>query len=276
MTKKYTIGMIGGKGKMGHCLEPIFKRHCHEILFSDESNSEEVVKASDIVIFTVPITKTVSVIESLIPYIRKEQLLLDFTSLKEKPCDAMLKSPAFVIGMHPMFGPSVKSMEGQTVVLCPERPGDWLDWIVHLLREEEANVIQTTPEKHDRMMAVVQCLVHFTSLIFSQTMKQEGIDPQELFHFASPVYRMQLNIAGRIARQSAELYRDIQFENPAFEETLCHMNTAFENLKKAVLNKDSQNFENVFKEVQDFLGEDVLEEGQKMTDEFIQLMRTKC
>lgn len=272
----HTVGIIGGKGKMGRLFEPIFSRYAKKVLLSDESSNEEVAKAADVLVFTVPIAHTVEVIESLLPVIRKDQLLLDFTSIKEKPCEAMLKSSASVIGMHPMFGPSVTSLEGQTVVLCPVRPGEWLEWIVDLLRQEHSNVIQTTPERHDRMMAVVQCLVHFTSLVFSKTMKEEGINPKELFEYASPVYRMQLYIAGRIAGQSAELYRDIQFQNPAFQKTLEHMTESFESMKEAVLKHDGDTFEATFKEIQDFLGREVLTEGQAMTDAFIKLMRSSC
>lgn len=269
--------MIGGKGKMGQCVEPLLKPYAHQILISDEEKTNaEVVKASDIVIITVPITQTVSVIRSLIPHMRSNQLLLDFTSLKSDACTAMLESPASVIGMHPMFGPHIKSLAGQTLVLCPVRPGSWLEWLVEVFQKEGAQVIQTTPEKHDAMMAIVQCLVHFTSLLFSHTMKQEGIDPQELFQFASPVYRMQLYIAGRIAKQSSELYRDIQFHNPAFPKTLAHLTQSFEVLKSAVLNQEGKTFEAFFDEVGAFLGEEVLEEGQKMTDAFIQTMGKSC
>jgi prephenate dehydrogenase len=271
-----TIGIIGGKGKMGRLFEPIFKRYAKKVLLSDQTSNEKVVKESNVLVFTVPIASTIEVIKSLLPLIHKDQLLLDFTSIKEKPCDAMLKSSASVIGMHPMFGPSVQTLEGQTVVLCPVRPGEWLDWIVDLLRKEQATVIQTTPEKHDRMMAVVQCLVHFTSLLFSKTMKEEGINPEELFQYASPVYRMQLYIAGRIANQSAELYRDIQFQNPAFEKTLENMANSFETMKSTVLKQDSDKFEKTFKEIQDFLGPEILDEGQTMTDMFIKLMRSSC
>lgn len=274
--KQCTIGMIGGKGKMGQCLEPIFKRYSHQVLLSDEKTSEEVVKASDVLIFTVPINQTTLVIESLLPHIREDQLLLDFTSVKTAPCKSMMKSKASVIGMHPMFGPSLKNIESQTVVLCPVRPGEWLDWLSDLLRNEGAQIIQTTPEKHDKMMAIVQCLVHFTSLLFSHTMKQEGINPKELFQFASPVYRMQLFIAGRIAKQSADLYRDIQFENTSFPETLAHFTKSFKTLKRSVLSHDSQAFENLFDEIGDFLGEDILKEGQEMTNSFIQLMKKSC
>ncbi|CCB89074.1 prephenate dehydrogenase/arogenate dehydrogenase family protein [Simkania negevensis] len=271
-----TIGIIGGKGKMGRLFEPIFKRYAKKVLLSDMTSNEKIAKESDVLVFTVPIASTIEVIESLLPLIRKDQLLLDFTSIKEKPCEAMLKSSASVIGMHPMFGPSVQTLEGQTVVLCPVRPDEWLDWIVDLLRKEKATVIQTTPEKHDRMMAVVQCLVHFTSLLFSKTMKEEGINPEELFQYASPVYRMQLYIAGRIANQSAELYRDIQFQNPAFEKTLENMTESFETMKSTILKHDGDKFEETFKEIQDFLGPEILDEGQTMTNMFIKLMRSSC
>ena len=53
---------------------------------------------------------------------RRGGLLMDVTSIKEAPVKAMLESTkASVVGTHPMFGPSVHSLQGQRVVLCLER-----------------------------------------------------------------------------------------------------------------------------------------------------------
>jgi len=264
------LGIVGGEGKMGRLFRPIFEKYVDEVLSSPDG--VEIAKTADIIVFSVPIEVTPEVIEKTLPYIRKEQLLLDFTSLKEKPCHVMLKSKASVIGMHPMFGPSVPSLAHQTVVLCPERPGKWLPWLKGWLAEEKAHVIETDPKTHDEMMAIVQCLVHFTSLIFSETLRLKGIKPETLAAFASPVYRMQLHIAGRILRQSPDLYRAIQMENPQFPVVLESFQEAFHNLRQIVTEKDAKGFEAFFMKAGDYLGDPIKEEGQKMTNRFIQAM----
>lgn len=264
------LGIIGGEGKMGRLFKKILEKHVDEILTS--SDGEEIVQNADIVVFSVPIEVTPEVISSVSSKVQEDQLLLDFTSLKVRPCAAMMKTKGSVIGMHPMFGPSVPSLKGQTVVLCPERPGKWLPWLKELLEKEEAHVIETTPQTHDEMMAIVQCLVHFTSMVFTETMRMKGIDPEKLAEFASPVYRMQLNIAGRIMKQSPDLYRAIQFENPSFPDVLSSFKEALDTLSAIVERKDGRAFGKVFKQAGEYLGESVKEEGQKMTNRFIQAM----
>ena len=75
----------------------------------------------DLVIVSVPIRDTVRVIEEIAPLLTQDQLLCDLTSLKVAPVDAMLKSKAQVIGLHPMFGPTVSSLRHQTIIVCPAR-----------------------------------------------------------------------------------------------------------------------------------------------------------
>ncbi|MEK7085406.1 MAG: prephenate dehydrogenase/arogenate dehydrogenase family protein, partial [Patescibacteria group bacterium] len=67
-------------------------------------NNKQLAEKSDIVIVSVPIDQTYKVIKEVLPYIRKDSALMDFTSIKEKPVKAMLKGNCEVLGMHPMFG----------------------------------------------------------------------------------------------------------------------------------------------------------------------------
>ncbi|MCB1109972.1 MAG: prephenate dehydrogenase/arogenate dehydrogenase family protein [Chlamydiia bacterium] len=265
------LGMIGGEGKMGRLFAPIFEKYVDEVVTS--SQPVDIAKHCDIIVFTVPIEATPEVIESLLPHIEKRHLLMDFTSLKEKPCAAMMHSQGSVIGLHPLFGPSVPSLEGQTVALCPLRPGKWLPWLTDLLDKEGAKRIEVTPQTHDEIMALVQSLVHFSSLLFAETLRQKGVDPQKLLEMATPVYKMQLHIAQRITNQSPELYRAIQFENPYFLSLLEIYEKSFATLRKIVASKDSKGFETFFNSCHTFFGKEALEEGQKMTDQFIEVLK---
>ena len=80
--------------------------------------------AASLVIVSVPIHDTVRVIDEIAPFLTADQILCDLTSLKVKPVEAMLKSKADVIGLHPMFGPTVSSLHHQTIIVCPARAGD--------------------------------------------------------------------------------------------------------------------------------------------------------
>ena len=105
-------GIIGGTGKMGRLFCPVFERAGYETIVSGRSTAltnEQLAESCDIVIVSVPIRDTVRVIGEIAPVLRDDQLLCDFTSLKVAPVAAMLRSKAQVIGLHPMFGPTVSS-----------------------------------------------------------------------------------------------------------------------------------------------------------------------
>jgi prephenate dehydrogenase len=64
-----------------------------------------------------------------------------------------------VIPTHPMFGPYISSIAGQVFVLTPgkivEKTPEYL-FLKNFLKTQKAKVIESTPEYHDKMMAVVQ------------------------------------------------------------------------------------------------------------------------
>ena len=277
MDNKLILGVIGGKGKMGAFFSELLKNEVEEIIISDldtELSNKELVKKSHVIIVTVPITKTKKVIEEIASDLRNDQLILDLTSLKTGPIDAMMHSKASVIGLHPLFGPSVKNLSNQRIVICPTRPGKWEPWIRGVFEKKEVQLLEISPTMHDQMMALIQSLVHFTSMVFMHTLFEEIDDPKATLKLATPVYRMQLYIAGRILSQSSNLYADIQMENPLFRKVLDKFENSFATLKEIVLSKDKEAFQKEFEGLSKFLGP-LKEKGQELTTEFIRIMAEK-
>ena len=71
---------------------------------------------SDIVIVSVPINVTEETIAEIAPKMKAGSLLMDFTSIKVKPVEAMRKfapSDVEILGTHPMFGPTIPLSEGR-------------------------------------------------------------------------------------------------------------------------------------------------------------------
>ena len=86
---------------MGQMFKPLFETSGHRVLVSGldtELGNAELVRSVDMVIFAVPVKDTLAVIEAVAPHVRPEQLLSDFTSVKQEPVTAMLATPASVIG----------------------------------------------------------------------------------------------------------------------------------------------------------------------------------
>ena len=79
-------------------------------------NNIEAAVSSDVVIISLPIDVTPKIIKELAPQMKKGSLLLDVTSVKEEPSNLMTEYAAEgveVIPTHPMFGPRIRSLDGQ-------------------------------------------------------------------------------------------------------------------------------------------------------------------
>ncbi|MFQ5976497.1 MAG: prephenate dehydrogenase, partial [Candidatus Hydrothermarchaeales archaeon] len=149
--------------------------------------------------------------------LKKGSLLSDFTSVKIEPCRAMKESAAKgieIIGMHPMFGPRVTSLEGQIVILTPIKATKWEKFLKDFFKKHKARVFVSTPSEHDRIMSVVQGLTHFAYITAASTIRELDVDVKFSRQFASPIYELMLDLIARIVGQSPMLYASIQMHNP--------------------------------------------------------------
>ncbi len=233
------VAILGGTGAMGRFLARELSEDGHEITITGSSyerarrvarelgveaapDNVAAVRDADVVIVSVPISVTERVIEEVGPHVPDGALLTDVTSVKVRPVRAMLEHTSegvYVLGTHPLFGPTVPSLKSQTVILTPtERSGPWTRRVRRYLERKGANVIVCTPEEHDRAMALVQCLTHFVLLgagiAIGDLLPELELDPTEL---ASPVYRLFIDVIGRVLGQNPRLYAEIQAFNPYAE-----------------------------------------------------------
>jgi chorismate mutase/prephenate dehydrogenase len=254
-----TIAVIGGRGAMGSCMARLFADLGHAVMIADldtELTPEAAAAEADVVVISVPIDVTVEVIRRVGPRVRRDALLMDVTSVKRAPVEAMLAaSKASVVGAHPLFGPSVHSLQGQRVALTLGRGDEWKSWLAKMLEARGLIVVETTPEAHDRAMAVVQVLTHFSTEVAGATMAKLGVPLDATLPFTSPVYLMELLMTARHFAQSPDLYASIQMSNPETARVTETFVRAAEELRANVASRDHESFARVFDHVHDYFGE---------------------
>ena len=247
-----TVGIIGGFGGMGRLFSAVFERAGYKVLCSGRKtpvSNEDIALTCDIVIVSVPIHDTVRVIDEIAPLLSEEQVLCDLTSIKTAPVKAMLRSKAQVIGLHPMFGPSVPTIFGQTIAASPVRCDEKIrDMLYQIFTNEGAKICQMEPKEHDKIMSIVQGLVHFTTLSVAETIKNAGIPLETILPVMSPVYRIELGLVGRILGQDPSLYADILLMNPETAGVIDKMSDSVASLKSIVASKDPEKFAEFFTE----------------------------
>jgi prephenate dehydrogenase len=268
-------GIIGGTGKMGRFFTPVFERAGYEVMVTGRSTSLtnlDLAEQCDLIVVSVPIHDTVRIIEEITPILTEEQVLCDFTSLKREPVAAMLESKAQVIGLHPLFGPTVPSLRHQTIIVCPARAKEkTVASLVSLFVSEGALCTITSAEHHDRMMAVVQGLTHFVTLCMAESVRRLGIDIESTKSFTSPVYQLELSLVGRLLSQDPSLYADILQQNPYVPEVLSACTKSAETLSRIVASGDPVQFREFFLANSRHLGA-YCDEGMKTTDALIEYM----
>ena len=273
--KKVTIGIIGGTGQMGQFFKKFFEENNCKVLISSRKaklKPEDCAKQSDVVMVSVPIDVTADVIKKIAPYINKNSLLIDTTSIKKEPVEAMLKyAKCEVIGMHPVFGPTTSSLKNQTIVLCPARAKKWLSWLVGIFEKNGAKIKIATPEKHDEMMSIIQGLNHFSTLAVAHAMKVLGISLKESLEYTSPVYKLRMIMLGRILNQNPSLYASIEITNPKNKMAIEACLSSSKKLQKIIKTKNTKEFIKYFDECAEFFG-DFKKEAENTSDYLIEKM----
>lgn len=209
------------------------------------SDNKKAASQSDVVIIAVPIDVTENVIREVAPFLKKGSLLMDVTSVKEKPARLMKElvgDGVDFLPAHPMFGPRIRSLEGQVVVLTPLQETDWYIRVLNFLEAEKARVLITSPEKHDEMMSVVQVLTHFAYISIAVAIDKLQVDIKESRKFASPIYSLMLDMISRIVAQNPYLAYSIQIENIYADKTRAKFIETIQDMTGMLAQKDEDQF----------------------------------
>jgi prephenate dehydrogenase len=256
------ITVIGGTRGLGNWIANFLKKRGCELTITGRnsmvgkslaekmgvkytSNNIEAVLHADVVIVAVPIETTSQIIKEIAPHLKEGSLLADVTSIKEEPAELMYQfvPPGVeVLPTHPMFGPRVRSLEGQVVVLTPSQSGEWCQRVVDFLENEQVRILVTSPDIHDRMMSIVQGLTHLAYISIAAAIERLGVEVKDSRKFASPIYSLMLDIIARIVAQNPYLCYSIQTQNRYVSEVHQTFLETFQELKSMIDQENQQDF----------------------------------
>jgi len=275
MKKPKVISIIGGTGQMGQKFAKEFEVQGYEVLVSGRSTkltNKDIATRGDVVIVTVPIRDTEDIIKDVAPVIRGGALFTDFTSVKMMPIAAMMDvaENVTIVGGHPLFGPTT-DFEHQNFILCYERGESYVEWYKQFLESLGLNVLEMIKEEHDKQMATIQCLTHFSTLSLGLALQKMDYDLERGEQIATSVYLMELYGVGRILAQDPDLYTDIQLHNPFAKETIQKYKESVDELFETVQRSDAVAFHNIFEKSKKYFGA-VAKRSMEVTDKLIKIL----
>ena len=176
----------------------------------------DTVLNEKVVFIAVPIRHFESVIADISKKLKKETTLIDVCSVKSYPVNIMLKilpDHIGVIATHPMFGPdSYMSNSNLKMMINNTRDlHDQYSFWKRFFSDQGIQIIEMTPDQHDRLAAKTQGVTHFLGRMLKEFgIKKTNIDTQG--------FRDLLDLVGQTCNDTWELYADLQLYNPYTED----------------------------------------------------------
>ncbi|MCO4745469.1 MAG: bifunctional chorismate mutase/prephenate dehydrogenase [Proteobacteria bacterium] len=250
--------IVGGAGEMGVLLGRLLASRGHEVDsydLDDPRTPEQAIATAEVVMLSVSMHRAAETARLWAPLIPEDRLLCDVNSLKQEICAVFAEhARCEVVGLHPMFGPTVTTLRRQKIVACAVRPGAKVDALLTELGRMGAELVHAAPEVHDRMMAIVQVLVHYRTLAMGEALRRSGVSIRDTLAFTSPIYRLELAVVGRLFAQDADLYASIEMSNPQGPEVRRIFRESAEAVEQAVAGGDRGEFKALFDEVTRYMG----------------------
>ncbi len=271
------IGIVGSAGAYGRWLRAFFAQRMglrvlgHDPADVDSDSPDDLLASADVLVFSAPIRSTPALIDQ---YVHESagreagRLWLDVTSIKQAPVAAMMRSQAEVVGLHPMTAPpKAPTLKGRVVVVSEARVEHWAPWLASLYAALEGEFVQATPERHDRVMSLVQAMVHASHLAQAGVLRGYAAELggiEGLMPYRSASFELDAAIAARILSLNPAIYEDIQFGNPHAGEVLDRLLEELSELRDLVARGGDEaraRFRERFLREREAFGSRALEEG---------------
>ena len=231
--------VIGGGGKMGRWFAEFLDSQGFDVTVADPAQRVPAFRHVDdwratsdefaIIVVATPIGCTAGILEDPAAAGRPG-LIFDIGSLKAPLIPALHKlaaAGARVASIHPMFGPDTQLLSGRHVLFMEVGAQDAVREARQLFASTMVEQIEMPLEEHDRLIAYVLGLSHALNIAFFTALAESGEAAPRLAELSSTTFDAQLDVAVRVARESPQLYFEIQKLNP-------HGLHALEDLVRAV------------------------------------------
>jgi prephenate dehydrogenase len=225
-----------GAGGMGSWFARFFKSRGDSVTVSDRdqrrarllaskirvrwtSSNVEAVQGSDIVILATPANVVSNVVNEILPALKENALLVDICAVKSAVMPALRlaeKHGVQVASIHPMFGPLASGLREKKVLVVRTGGGQrGSNKVKHIL--EDARILLTDPQVHDKLTALTLALPHFLNMAFAITVSRRSV--AEIRKFAGRTFNLQMLLAETVASEP-ETTADIQIMNKEFRVIL--------------------------------------------------------
>jgi chorismate mutase/prephenate dehydrogenase len=267
--------VIGGAGKMGGWFVSFLGSQGFAVEVADPAPGAEgeglrrvadwrtTDLRHDFIVLATPLGLTDAILRDL-ALRRPPGVIFDVGSLKSPLRAGLLALKSHgckVTSVHPMFGPDTELLSGRHVVFVDLGHAPALASARELFAHTMAEQVVMSLDDHDRLIAYVLGLSHALNIAFFTVLAESGEAAPKLAQMSSTTFDAQLEVAGRVAQDSPELYYEIQSLNDYGAESLEALAQAVERIRTSVLSQDHDAFVALMRR-----GRDYLEDRRSVTE----------
>ncbi len=299
MNRNKRITIIGAGG-MGSTFAKFFRDHSFNVLLYDsdksklkqkaeelnvgyELNMKNSVKNADLVMISVPISKTPQIIRNIAPHLKKNALLFDITSLKSEVYEELQKVvqnyPVNCLSLHPMFGPGISKFENYVMIFLKvggtRNYNSKVENLISLFQNNGLKITEIkTPKEHDKMMALTLGIPHMLNIVFLNLLKRADKSLDELTNFTGTTFLLQKVFAESIIQREMKMFGEIQIGNKEFHKILDIFEEIIHDYKKAIQNENYSQFYKYFENGLDYSRKDKhFEDSYKYFYDFMKILK---
>jgi prephenate dehydrogenase len=259
------VAVIGAAGKMGGWLVQYFTSQGHTLAVFDIKREElkelsknykvkiardnlDAVEDAELTVVSVPINKTVEVLQEICLKLKRGSIVIEIASMKEKIVDALKSLSKFDVqplSLHPLFGP-VQKLKKKKIALIPVVNAEKeLETAKRIFSDAEFVVVDA--RQHDKIMAAALSLPYFVNMVLASTLK--GEDFKILEKLSGTTSTLQLTLVGGVMAQDPELHFALHTTNKYALKYLDKFVTNAEKLRGLVKSGSIKDFRDFYNKI---------------------------
>jgi chorismate mutase/prephenate dehydrogenase len=265
------VHVVGGAGKMGQWLVRFFRAQGHDVMTTDPAGPvpgarsvtlAEGLHDADVVLIATPLSTAAVTLEEILGH-DPAGLVADIFSLKSpvlRTLAAAAGAGRRVSSLHPLFGPSVRTLSGRVMAVLDCGNSAAADEAAALFRDTALTVTRLPLEQHDAYMQYVLGLSHLIAILFFTTLAAGDRPAGDLRRMTSTTFNRVSRIAADVAAENPYLYYEIQHLNRHSGELYELVRRSLARIEAAALAQDPTDFVQLMEAGRRLFGSGVPEE----------------
>jgi prephenate dehydrogenase len=236
------------------------------------NNLSESGEISDIVIFCIPVSEIIKIINGKTISFKHGAIIIEISSIKSAIHKVLLNTSnnfnVTTLCIHPMFGPGSSISATNKIIYIPVdiNKSEIEEDLINELFPSFEKIIIKSPDKHDLAISVIISVIYFINLVFSKFIVEMSNSKEfqfedNLIHFLKKIsgstFKIQSLLSESILTDDVSLFLTLFIDNDKSITTIDRYGQLFNDLLGKIEKKDTQHVKEYILSVRNTIEKDI-------------------